>query len=304
MKKAVILDGGTITCSDLTWDELEKLCDLTVYEDSSYEEAEERIRDAEIIFTSKVSITAELMDMDPCLKYIGVLATGFDNVDTDAARKRNIAVSNIPAYSTEAVAQHAIALMLEITNSVGFHNDLVHKGEWNEARGFCFFERPLMLLAGKTLGIVGYGNIGKRTAEIAKALGMEILIYSRDGEKALAADFVSLHIPLNDDTAGFINKETIVKMKDGAYLINTARGGLINEKDLLAALDRGKIAGFAADVLAEEPPAPGDPLASHPKAVITPHNCWCSPEIRSRITKVTAENLKSWLNGEKKNRVD
>lgn len=300
----VILDQGTIARSDLRWDGLEKLGTVTAYDESTPEEAMDRAKEAEALFTSKVRISAEIMDNAPNLRYIGTLATGFDNIDVEAARERGIACTNIPAYSTEAVAQHTIGLILEATNHIGMYSDMVHEGKWAEARDFCLVSEPLTLLSGMSLGIVGYGNIGKAVAKIAEALGMEILIYSRDGDAALEADFVTLHMPANEQTRDFINADTLDKMRDGAVLINTARGALIDEDALLEALDSGKISWFAADVLKKEPPAEGDPLTKHPRAIITPHNCWTPMEIRRRICERTAENLASFLEGGRLNRID
>ena len=302
--KLVILDQGTIAMHDLSWDGLEKLGEVVAYDESTPEEAIERSKDAHAIFTSKVFISAEIMDNAPDLKYIGVLATGFDNVDVKAAKARGIACTNIPAYSTEAVAQHTIALILETSNHIGKYSEMVHAGEWAAAKDFCLVEEPLTYLPGKTLGILGYGNIGKAVASIAEALGMKTLIYSRDGDAALRADIVTLHMPANEETKHFINAETLDKMKDGAVLINTARGALIDEKALLDALDSGKISWFAADVLTHEPPHPDDPLAKHPRAIITPHNCWTPKDIRRRICDRTADNFASFLEGGTLNRID
>ena len=302
--KLVILDQGTIAMKDLTWDGLEKLGDVIAYDESTPEEALERTKDAQAIFTSKVYVSPEIMDNAPGLKYIGTLATGFDNIDVDAARARGIACTNIPAYSTEAVAQHTIALILEASNHIGMYSRMVRDGQWAEAKDFCLVEEPLTYLPGKSLGIVGYGNIGKAVARIAEALGLEILVYSRDGDAALAADIVTLHMPANEETRRFINADTLDKMKDGAVLINTARGALIDEDALRDALDSGKISWYAADVLTQEPPEPGNALANHPRAIITPHNCWTPKEIRQRICERTAENFASFLEGGRLNRID
>ena len=303
-KNLVILDQKTVTQNDLSWEELSSMGILTSYDESTHEEAKERLKEADAVFTSKIAITADIMDAAPNLKYIGVLATGYDNVDLEAARERGIACTNIPAYSGEAVAQHTIGLILEMTNRIGLHSDAVRRGNWAYTRDFSFVIEPIVLLTGKSLGIVGYGDIGRRVAKVAEALGMDVLVYSRDGDRALAADFVTLHMPANEETNGFINRETIGKMKDGACLINTARGALVDEPALVEALDSGKIRMFAADVVGKEPPAKDDPLTSHPKAIITPHNCWCPKEIRQRILDRTVENYKSFLEGGRLNRVD
>lgn len=299
----VILDDKTTVGNDLHWDKLSALGTVTPWPTSTMEEALHRVSRAEAVFSSKVPITRDLLKAAPHLQFVGALATGFDHVDVEAVKERGIALSNIPAYSTQAVAQHTIGLILELCNRIGFHSSMVKENLWTASRDVCLYHRPLILLEGKTLGIVGYGNIGKKVASMAAALGMEILIYSQHGEAALAADFVSLHTPANKDTVHFINKDTISKMKDGAFLINTARGALIDEPALIAALNQGKLSGFAADVLATEPPLEGDPLVNHPKAIVTPHNSWCPPEIRQRICDIAADNLASFMEGGRLNRI-
>ncbi|MEG0392952.1 MAG: NAD(P)-dependent oxidoreductase, partial [Anaerovoracaceae bacterium] len=264
----------------------------------------ERMDNAEVVFFSKVNMTKELMDTNPNLKFLGITATGFDNFDVAAAKERGIACCNIPAYSTTAVAQHTIALLLELTNHVGLHDDSVQEGEWNEENGFCYWKAPLTLLAGKTMGIIGYGNIGRRVAAIAEALGMNIKLYREDPDGALACDVVSLHIPATAETEGFINKKTIAKMKDGAFLINTARGALIHEADLKNALISGKIKAYGTDVLSSEPPEKDHPLVSLSNCVITPHNAWSPIETREVVCSTCAANLSSFLRGDKLNRID
>lgn len=302
--KIVILDGGSINPGDLSWDKLGKLGDLTVYDSSSYEECFDRMKDAEAVFFSKINMDKKLIMSNPKLKFLGMTATGTDNLDIVTARQQGIACVNVPAYSTDAVAQHTIGLILELSNHIGLHNQSVHSDQWNQSRGFCYWEKPMTLLSGKSLGIIGYGNIGKTVGKIATALGMEINIYSKDKEAALSSDFVTLHIPAVKDTIEFINKERISKMKDGAFLINTARGTLINEKDLAHALTCGKLAGFGADVLNSEPPEANNPLIHLPNCVITPHNAWCPKETRAIVCDVCANNLESFLKGEHLNRID
>ncbi|MGI6736400.1 MAG: D-2-hydroxyacid dehydrogenase [Anaerovoracaceae bacterium] len=302
--KIVILDGETIHANDLNWDPLQRFGEVVVYDRSSYEESRQRIAGAEIVIFSKIHMDRALIASDPALRFCGVAATGFDNLDVAAARERGIACTNVPAYATEAVAQHTIALLLELCNHIGLHNDSVHSDEWNEARGFCYWKKPLMLLAGKTIGIVGYGHIGRKVAEIAAALGMTVRVYRREPEAALAADVVSLHIPATPETVNFINAERIEKMKDGALLINTARGTLVDEEAVAAALRSGKLGGFAADVLRREPPSSDDPLIHMEQCVITPHNSWCPPETRRIICDTLADNIESWLAGGSKNRID
>lgn len=301
----VLLDGHTINPGDLTWEPLERLCDkMTVYDKSPAETIQERIGDAEILMTSKCLITREIMEAAPKLRYIGSTATGYNNIDVAAAADLGIAVTNIPAYSTEAVAQHAIALMLELSNHTGLHSDSVKRGEWARSEYFCYWKKPVTLLAGKSLGIVGYGAIGSRVGEIAKAMGMSLNIYSRDREAAVKSDILSLHCPLTMDNARMINGEFIAEMKDGAFLINTARGGLIDEEALASALRSGKLAGAALDVLSTEPPAEDHPLVGLDNCIITPHIAWIPLETRAKIVDILADNLTDWMKGGTLNRVD
>lgn len=302
--KIVILESETVNPGDLSWEKLEALGDLTVYPRSTPEEVSSRIGDAEAVYFSKLAMTGKIMDEHPSVKFLCVTATGTDNIDIEAARERGIACTNIPGYATDAVAQHTFALILETTNHVGIHNADVHQGRWDEEKGFCYWKKPLHLLMGKSLGIVGYGNIGKRVAAIGEAFGMKINIYSRDPEAALSSDFVSLHIPATPETVNFIRKDTISQMKDGACLINTARGSLINEADLAEALKSGKISYFATDVLSQEPPVKGSPFFGMDNCFITPHNAWCPSESRDIICTLCADNLKSWMEGGTLNRVD
>lgn len=301
----VLLDGHTINPGDLSWEPLEKLCDeMTVYERTEQDEIPAKIRDCEILMTSKCFITRELMEAAPKLKYIGSTATGYNNIDVEAAADLGIAVTNIPAYSTEAVSQHTIALILELSNHVGLHDDSVQAGEWQSSEYFCYWKKPVTLLAGRSLGIIGYGAIGSRVAEIARTLGMTINVYSRDREAAVRSDFLSLHCPLTTDNGKMINEEFIAQMKDGACLINTARGGLIDEEALASALRSGKLAGAAVDVLSTEPPAQDNPLIGLDNCIITPHIAWCPVEMRQKVIDVLAENLTDWLEGGTLNRVE
>lgn len=301
----VLLDGHTINPGDLSWGPIEDLCDhLVVYEKSPPECIAERIRDYDILMTSKCQITRELLQQARNLKYIGSTATGYNNIDIAAAKDLGIAVTNIPAYSTEAVAQHTIALMLELTNHVGLHSDSAHAGEWSASPYFCYWKRPVQLLAGKSLGIIGYGSIGKRVASIAQTLGMHINIYSRDRDAAIASDVVSLHCPLTTENARMINADFIAQMKPGAFLINTARGGLIDEDALAESLRAGRLGGAALDVLTVEPPAPDNPLLGLENCILTPHIAWTPVEMRQKVIDVLAENLSDWLAGGTKNRVE
>ena len=301
----VIFDGYTINPGDLSWDKLDALCDkLTVFDSTSEDKALSRLTGNEILMTSKCPITRELMENSPQLKYIGCTATGYNNIDVEAAADRGIAVTNIPAYSTDAVAQHTIALMLELSNHVGLHNASVQDGQWSDNEYFCYWKKSVTLLTGKSLGIIGYGAIGKRVAQIARALGMEINIFSQDPAGAMKSDFVSLHCPLTRENRHMVNTEFLVNMKPGAILINTARGGLVDERALADAIKAGFIAGAALDVLEQEPPAKDCPLIGLDNCIITPHIAWSPKEMRQAVIDILAENLESWLTGGMKNRVD
>ena len=301
----VIFDGYTINPGDLSWDKLDALCDkLTVFDSTSEDKALSRLTGNEILMTSKCPITRELMENSPQLKYIGCTATGYNNIDVEAAADLGIAVTNIPAYSTDAVAQHTIALMLELSNHVGLHNVSVQEGQWSDNEYFCYWKKPVTLLTGKSLGIIGYGAIGRRVAQIARALGMEINIFSQDPAGAMKSDFVSLHCPLTRENRHMVNTEFLVNMKPGAILINTARGGLVDERALADAIKEGFIAGAALDVLEQEPPAKDCPLIGLDNCIITPHIAWSPKEMRQAVIDILAENLESWLTGGMKNRVD
>lgn len=301
--KIVILDGYTVNPGDTTWADLEKLGQVAIYDRTAPSDIINRIGDAEAVFTSKCLITAEIMDACPNLKFVATLATGYDNISLDAAKARNIAVCNVPAYSTEAVTQHTFALILELASKVGLHDEAVQKGEWTSCPDFCMIKSPMYQLSGKTLGIIGYGTIGKRVGQVAEAFGMKVIPYSKDPENAIKADFITLHCPATAENKGFINKEFISKMKDGAYLINTARGALINEEDLAEAVKSGKLAGAAVDVVSKEPILATNPLLNVPGIIITAHMAWSSIEAREVITSTSAKNLKAFMDGEKLNRI-
>ncbi len=301
----VIFDGYTINPGDLSWDSLDALCDkLTVFDSTSEDKAPSRLTGNEILMTSKCPITRELMENSPQLKYIGCTATGYNNIDVEAAADLGIAVTNIPSYSTDAVAQHTIALMLELSNHVGLHNTSVQEGQWTDNDYFCYWKKPVTLLTGRSLGIIGYGAIGKRVAEIARALGMEINIFSQDPAGAMKSDFVSLHCPLTKENRQMVNTEFLVNMKPGAVLINTARGGLVDERALADAIKAGFIGGAALDVLNEEPPSEDCPLIGLDNCIVTPHIAWSPKEMRQAVINILTENLESWLKGGRKNRVD
>ena len=285
--KIVFMDAYTTNPGDLSWAPLAALGELRLYDRSPYEDSIRRIGDADAVFVNKHKITKEILDLCPSVKFIGESATGYNNIDLAAAKEKKIAVANVPAYSTDAVAQHTFALILEITNRVSDHK-----------------EAPLTVLAGKSLGIIGYGNIGKKVAEIAEAFGMSVNVYSRDKDSAVQSDFVTLHCPAAENNMGFVNSEFIGKMKDGAVLINTARGVLLNENDLAEALKSGKLSAAGLDVLKTEPPDGENPLIGLPNCWITPHIAWAPRDIRQRLISVCAANLKSFIDGGVLNRVD
>lgn len=311
--RIVVLDGHTLNPGDLSWRELEQLGELTVYDRTPTDLIAERSAGAEVLLTNKVLLSAETITGLPQLRYIGVLATGYNVVDVAAARRRDIPVTNIPDYSTASVAQHAFALLLELCHRVQLHSDAVFAGEWTTSPDFCFTRTPLIELAGKMIGIIGFGRIGQQTAQIAAALGMKIMTIDRgkriDGlpfaveyvdQRTLLteADVISLHCPLTPETEGLINTESIAYMKREAILINTSRGGLVVERDLAAALNEGRIAGAGLDVLSSEPPQADNPLLSAKNCVITPHIAWATKEARSRCMDIAVKNVAAFLSGE------
>jgi len=312
MSKIIVLDGAVENPGDLSWEPLAALGELTVYDYTAPQETIARIGDAPVILTNKTVISAEVMANCPSLRYIGVLATGYNVVDIAEAKKRGIVVTNVPAYSTDTVAQFTMALLLEIALHVGHHSRVVHEGKWSACRDFAFWDYPLMELKGKTFGIVGYGSIGKATAKLAEAFGMKVLAYSRHGaeehhteldELYAKADIVSLHCPLTADNAGMIDRETIAKMKDGVILLNTARGGLINEADLREALLSGKVYAAASDVVSTEPNKADNPLLGLPNMIVTPHIAWAALEARQRLMDVATDNVRQYLAGNVQNNV-
>ena len=324
MMNIVILDGYTSNPGDLSWEAMAKHGNLTIYDYTPAALTIERARDTEIVITNKTALSAAEIDQLPKLRYIGLLSTGYNIVDLDAAKRCGVAVTNIPAYSTPSVAQLVFALLLELYNGVGAHSASVRAGEWARSRDFCYWKFPLVELSGKTIGIVGFGNIGRAVAKIATAFGMNVLACGRPGaaesitdgetvsdgvrltslEGVLSmSDVVSLHCPMFPETAGLINRETIAIMKHGAFLINTARGGVINERDVADALADGRIGGAGLDVLSTEPPRPDNPLLSAPNCVITPHIAWATREARTRLICVLEENLAAFLAGTPQNLV-
>ncbi|MGF6907397.1 D-2-hydroxyacid dehydrogenase [Fusobacterium sp. PH5-44] len=312
--KIVVLDGYTLNPGDLSWKELENIGECRVYDRTSYidiREVAEKIGDAEIIFTNKTPITKDVIDKCNNLRYIGVLATGYNVVDIKAAIKKGIVVTNIPAYGTRAVGQSAIALLLEICNHVGHHDKAVKEGRWTNNIEWCFWDYPLIELSDKVMGIIGFGRIGQSTGKIAKALGMKIIAndqYENESGREIGeyvsleeifekSDIISLHCPLLDSTQGIINKLSIAKMKNGVIIINNSRGALIVEADLAEALNSGKVYAAGLDVVCKEPIEADNPLLKANNCIITPHIAWAPKETRDRLLGIAINNLKNFLNG-------
>ena len=312
--KIVVLDGYTENPGDLSWEELGKLGELTVYDRTSFtDEAEAiaRIGDAEIVFTNKTPITRKVLDACPGIRFISLLATGYNCVDYAYAREKGIPVTNVPTYGTASVGQFAIALLLEICHHIGHHDASVHAGNWERCADWCYWDYPLIELDGKTMGIIGFGRIGQTTGRIARAMGMEVLAYDShpsDAGRAIAeyvdldallarSDVVALHCPLFPETEGIINRETIAKMKDGAILLNNSRGPLVVEQDLADALNAGKLAAAGLDVVSTEPIRGDNPLLKAKNCIITPHISWAPKESRQRIMDCAVSNVKAFLAG-------
>ena len=303
--KIVVLDGHTENPGDLSWAELEKLGELTVYDFSEPAEAAERMADAEIVLTNKTVITREMIESHPHLRMIGMLATGFNVVDTVAAAERHIPVCNVPSYATDAVAQYTFALLLELCHRVGAHNQAVQEGRWTQGREFCFWDYPQIELSGKTMGLIGYGRIGKAVERIARAFDMTVLHTTpsgREGSVSLdevlrQSDVISLHCPLTKENRHLISHETIAKMKPGVLLINTGRGPLVDEAALREALLNGHVAGAAMDVTEQEPIPADSPLLGLDNCLITPHIAWAAKEARQRLMNTVVENVRAFLQG-------
>ncbi|SMF40073.1 D-2-hydroxyacid dehydrogenase [Desulfovibrio gilichinskyi] len=310
--RMVILDGYTINPGDNPWTELEKLGDLVCYDRTLPSKIIERCMDAEIVFTNKTVFTAEIINSLPNLKFISVLATGYNTIDLSAAAKKGIIVSNVPGYSPPSVAQHVFALLLNFSNQVSLHDKAVKDGEWSAQEDFCFWKTPLFELKGKKLGVVGFGGIGNKVAALGNAFGMEVIAYaprpkpkpeylpfkfSSLEELMSESDVISLHCPLTPENEKFINRSLLRTMKKNAILINTARGQLINEEDLADALKSGTIGGAALDVLSKEPISPDNPLLTAPNILITPHIAWATLEARTRLTKITVQNAEAFISG-------
>lgn len=301
----VILDGFTANPGDISWAAIEALGNCKIYDRTGEADVVARAADADIVLTNKTLITQKSLAALPRLRYIGVLATGYNTVDVQAAQQRGILVCNVPEYSTPNVTQAVFALLLELTNRTGHHSQTVHEGRWSASPDFCYWDGELVELAGRTLGIVGYGRIGKAVAAVGRAFGMQILAHRRTAsddpqfvslDRLLSeSDVVSLHCPLVPDTKELINAATLAQMKPSAFLINTARGALIHEPDLAAALNTERIAGAGLDVLSVEPPLASNPLLSARNCVLTPHIAWATRNARLRLLEVTAANIRSYL---------
>uniref|UniRef100_A0AB33IUH4 D-2-hydroxyacid dehydrogenase n=1 Tax=Prevotella sp. GTC17253 TaxID=3236793 RepID=A0AB33IUH4_9BACT len=309
--KIVELDAHSINPGDLSWDGLKALGEFVEYERSTPDEVVERAKDADIVLTNKVAIREKEMSQLPRLKYIGVMATGYNTIDLEAARKHGIVVTNIPAYSTDSVAQMTFAQILNITNRVDYYAGQNRQGRWSSNPDFCYWDSQLHEIAGKTLGIIGLGNIGMKVAAIAKTFGMDVFAYTSKNSADLPAgiqkttleglfavsDILSLHCPLTPETREIINRDSINRMKCGAIVINTGRGPLVNEQDVADALASGQLGGYGADVMCQEPPRKDNPLLRQPNAFITPHVAWATIEARKRLVDICVENVKAFIDG-------
>lgn len=311
--KGIILDGYALNPGDLSYEGLLSLADFTVRDFTSPDEVYDLCRDKEIVITNKVPFDRDLINRLPQLKYIGVTATGYNIIDTEAAREHQIAVTNIPAYSTDAVAQHVFAFILSISNQIDLHNRSVKAGDWDRSPAFCYWKAPLFELRDKTLGIIGLGNIGRQTARIALSFGMKVLSYSphsvMEGVRSVTldeifsdCDIITLHCPLTEATRALVNEERLQKTGKKVILINASRGPLVDPDAVIKALDEGKVSYYCADVLETEPPH-NDRLAMHPRSIITPHIAWAPKETRERLLGILIENLESYLNGGNLNRI-
>lgn len=309
--KIVILDGYSVNPGDLSWDTLKDLGELKVYDRTAADEVTERAVDADALFTNKVVIDERVMASLPKLKYIGVLATGYNVVDVKAASNRGITVTNVPAYSTDSVVQMTLAHILNLTNQVAYYAEQNRNGRWSRAEDFCYWDEPVNELVGRTLGVVGLGNIGSKVAKVVAALGMDVFAYTSRNSASLPpgiqkatftgllgiSDILTLHCPLTEKTYNMINRETISYMKRGALLINTGRGPLVDENAVAEALESGQLGGYGADVMVEEPPRADNPLFTAPNAYITPHIAWASTSARKRLVSIAVANLKAFADG-------
>lgn len=310
--KIVILDGYTLNPGDLSWDELEKLGDVTIYDRTPEDQVLERAKDAVAIFTNKCPVVEEVINQLPSLKYIGVLATGYNVVQTEAAKNKGIIVANVPGYGTTSVVQLTFALLLELCHHAQRHSDTVLEGKWANSKDWCYWDFPLVELSGKTMGIIGFGRIGQQVADVAAAFGMKIIGSSRTRtdqsnrknfkwaevpELLKESDVVSIHCPLFPETKGLINRESLREMKRSSFLLNTSRGPIIVDEDLADALNQDVIAGAGIDVLSAEPPAKDNPLFRAKNCIITPHIAWATKEARARLMETTINNLTAFLQG-------
>lgn len=310
--RIVVLDGSTLNPGDLSWASLEALGELTVYDRTKPEELPERLKGAQVAYTNKTAIPREALEAAESLKFISVMATGFNIVDVEAARERGIPVSNAPGYSSDAVAQMTMGFLLETALHIGEHSRAVHEGRWVTCPDYCFWDYPLFELAGKTLGILGCGAIGRRVAHMANAFGMRVIGVNRSAAPDTAedgiqfvtldtlfseSDFLTLHCPLNAQSAGIVNAAALSRMRDGAVLVNTSRGGLVVPEAVVAALESGKLAWFCSDVSVTEPMAADDPYLRAPNCILTPHIAWAAKEARERLMRMNAENLRAFLDG-------
>lgn len=312
--KIVVIDGYCLNPGDLSWEFLAKRGEYRIYHQSDYDQVIERCRDADIIVTNKVVFDEHIITSLPNLKFITVTATGYNNIDIAAAKKHHVLVSNVPDYSTQSVAQTVFALLLELVYHVGHHSQTVFDGHWCKSENFAYWDKPLMELAGKTMGIIGYGRIGQGVAKLAKAFGMDVIVYKHkegmqaDGVELVTmddifknSDVISLNCPLTEENKGLINKKKIELMKHHAFLINTSRGQLVNEADLAEALNSERIAGAGLDVLSTEPPSHDNPLLKAKNCYITPHIAWASKEARMRMMDFTADNIKAFVSSQPHN---
>ena len=318
MKKAVLFEGNAVNPGDISWNPVTEICNVKIWEDTTEAQKNERIGDAEIILNHKLIIDEAIFSNFPNVKYVGICATGYNVVDLEAAHRHGVVVTNVPAYSTDSVAQHTWALILEIVSMPGKHDKFVHDGGWTESGCFTKWISPLTELSGLTLGIYGFGNIGRRVAEIARAFGMKVIVHTKNPAKYEEfaddrlhfvdeeifysnSDIISYHCPLTPETAEIVNAKTISRMKPGVIIINVSRGGIINETELADALISGRVAAAGVDVVSKEPVTEDNPLLKAPNICITPHIAWSSVAARKRLVSVVAENLKCWLDGNPKN---
>lgn len=317
--RIVVLDAYTINPGDLSWKDLEDLGQCTIYDRTAPNEVFNRAKDAAIVLTNKTFLDKHTIESLPLLRYVGVIATGYNVVSIEAAKPRKIVVTNVPAYGTPSVVQATFALLLELTNQVGYHDRTVHEGHWNNSIDFCYWDRPLIELSGLTMGIIGFGTIGKAVANIARAFGMKVLVHTREQENSqrlsepefcdledifARSDVLTLHCALTPDTHQLVNAERLSLMKSSAFLLNTGRGPIIDETALAQALDSGQIAGAGLDVLSVEPPSNGNPLLNCRNCIITPHIAWATLAARKRLLDSAIHNVRAYLDGHPVNTVN